>query len=276
MSLRAEFRARQIGSAALAALRALERARVFAAFKRSFYVETPSGIACVGGHAIGRGPLNVIVRDSGPIPPVGSAVEIDVGMAEIWRASAVLLRKKPFKWIVPTCISEPWRDHREARAFLDWLVRGAQAPAPRAANALIGLGPGLTPAGDDFVGGALIALHAAGDAALADRVAAWALALAEEGTGKVSRAHLRCAAAGEGHEALHDFLSALKDGEVAIARALDALSRVGHSSGLDAAAGALLALDIVWRPDGDSNPGYRRERAISRTLPDFPGLPFPL
>ena len=263
MSLRAEFRARQIGSAALAALRALERARVFAAFKRSFYVETPSGIACVGGHAIGRGPLNVIVRDSGPIPPVGSAVEIDVGMAEIWRASAVLLRKKPFKWIVPTCISEPWRDHREARAFLDWLVRGAEAPAPRAANALIGLGPGLTPAGDDFVGGALIALRASGHGALAGRVAAWALGLAERGTGKISRAHLRCAAAGEGHEALHELLWALNEGEVASARALDALSQVGHSSGRDAAAGALLALDLVWRPHGDSNPGYRRERAMS-------------
>jgi hypothetical protein len=137
-----------------------------------------------------------------------------------------------------------WQKNKPAQAFLGWIAAGAQLPAPRAANALIGMGPGLTPAGDDFAGGALIALRAAGRTAQADRISAWALALAKKGTGKISRAHLRCAAAGEGHEALHELLRALHKGKQAIDRALAALSRVGHSSGRDAAAGALLTLGL--------------------------------
>ena len=276
MSLPAEYRARCIGAAAHAALHGGALARVFAAFERSFYVETSSGIACIGGPAIGRGPLNVIVDDAVPIPAPGAPVTVAFASALRWIPSLNLKEISPIPEKLRAGFELAWRQNKPAQAFLDWIAKDAQGPAPRAANALIGLGPGLTPAGDDFVGGALIALRAAGQAALTDRISAWALALAEKGTGKISRAHLRCAAGGEGHEALHEFLRVLHKGQQAIERALAALSRVGHSSGRDAAAGALLVLDLVWRPDGDSNPGYRRERATSRTLPDFHGLPFPL
>lgn len=252
MSFRAEFRAQQIGSAALAALRALEPARVFAAFERSCYVETPSGIACIGGPAIGRGPLNIVIDDTGRIPAPGEVVTIDFASAMHWVPSTELKENPSIPEKLLGEFDRAWRQNKPAQAFLDWLAKDAQGPAPRAANALIGLGPGLTPAGDDFVGGALIALRAGGQGALAGRVAAWALGLAERGTGKISRAHLRCAAAGEGHEALHEFLGVLHKGQQAIDRALAALACVGHSSGRDAAAGALLALDLVWRPHGET------------------------
>jgi len=244
---------------------------VFAAFERSFYVETPAGTACIGGPAIGRGPLNVIVEEAGTIPAPGTAVAVDFASAMPWAPATKLKASASIPEKLRGEFNRSWRQNKAAQAFLDWLSNGATAPAPRAANALIGLGPGLTPAGDDFVGGALIALRAAGCTALAGRVAAWALALAEQGTGKISRAHLRCAAAGEGHEALHDFLSALGDGKVAVARARDALSRVGHSSGLDAAAGALLVLDLVWRPNGNSNSGNRSESPATWTAEDVTG-----
>lgn len=120
---------------------------------------------------------------------------------------------------------------KPAQAFLSW-VAGTGKPD----DALIGLGPGLTPAGDDFAGGAMIALRAFGDAAGADRIAAWALPLARTNTNRISRAHLECAARGEGHEALHSYLHAFEKNH------LEALGRIGHTSGLDAAAGALLAL----------------------------------
>jgi hypothetical protein len=125
---------------------------------------------------------------------------------------------------------------RPARALLGWIA-GRGEPD----DALIGLGPGLTPAGDDFAGGAMIALRAFGHAALADCIAAWALPLAERNTGRISRAHLACAAAGEGHEALHDMLCSLGE-KSRFDASMEKLDRVGHSSGRDAAAGALLAL----------------------------------
>lgn len=246
MSLRAELCAREIGSTALAALRAPGPATVFAAFERSFYIETSTGIACVGGPAIGRGPLNIVVDGTVRIPAPGEVVTVDVASAMLWVSFNELKESPSIPQPLLGDFNRAWRRNKPAQAFLDWIAKDAQGSAPRAAASLIGLGPGLTPAGDDFAGGALIALRAAGHAPLADRVAAWALALAEEGTGKISRAHLRCAAAGEGHEALHDLLRALNEGEVAIARSMDALSRVGHSSGLDAAAGALLALELIF------------------------------
>jgi Protein of unknown function (DUF2877) len=221
------FRAEATGRPARAALGA-GRATVFAAFERSCYVETNLGIACVGAPGLGNGPLNVIVKGF-PVPAIGDAVRIDFASASVWRPSSPAKPSDPPRLEIPPAI------RRQGRAFLDWLA-GKGEPE----DSLIGLGPGLTPAGDDFVGGAMIALRAFGNdarrVALADRIAAWALPLAQARTSRISRAHLECAAAGEGHEALHAFLDGF--GAEDLAR----LARIGHSSGLDAAAGALLAL----------------------------------
>jgi uncharacterized protein DUF2877 len=127
-------------------------------------------------------------------------------------------------------------------ALADWLAsRGKDAP-PAVAAILLGLGPGLTPSGDDLVGGAMIALRALGRGDLASRLADWALPLARERTGAISLAHLACAAGGEGSAALHDLLNALlaADGE-GIAAGVAALAALGHSSGWDMLAGATLA-----------------------------------
>ena len=83
MLSRAEVRALQIGGAALAALRA-GPARVFASFERSCYVETPSGVACLGGPGLGMGPLNAIVEDFESLP-VGDSVFIEIGKARLWQ-----------------------------------------------------------------------------------------------------------------------------------------------------------------------------------------------
>jgi hypothetical protein len=221
-------RAERAGHAALAALRG-GPATVFAAFERSCYVETRAGIACLGA-GIGAGPLNVIVERFGA-PAVGDRLSVDLLHALTWTPSLPSAPRAVPEQEVPESILGP------ARAFLGWIAGKGQPD-----DSLIGLGPGLTPAGDDFVGGAMIALRAFGQAERAERIAAWALPLAETNTGRISRAHLACAAAGEGHEALHALLAALGTNENAIEAAWAALDRVGHSSGRDAAAGALLAL----------------------------------
>jgi hypothetical protein len=108
--------------------------------------------------------------------------------------------------------------------------------------ALIGLGPGLTPSGDDLLGGALVALGSLGR--LATRDALWRACRAQLGrTNEISAAHLRSAALGYAAAALHEAIDATMSGQVErIKPALAALSRIGHSSGLDAFAGALMVL----------------------------------
>jgi hypothetical protein len=111
---------------------------------------------------------------------------------------------------------------------------------------LIGLGPGLTPSGDDLIAGALVALRAFLRADAAEQLGAWALRLAATGTGAISRAHLAAAGAGEGPEPLHRVLAAICAApEVDLERELDAIDRIGHCSGWDALAGVALAGAVV-------------------------------
>ncbi|KAB2851362.1 MAG: DUF2877 domain-containing protein [Hyphomicrobiaceae bacterium] len=115
---------------------------------------------------------------------------------------------------------------------------------------LLGLGPGLTPSGDDVIGGVLIALRAAKRRLLAERLWSALLPLAIAGTSPLSLAHLRAAAAGQGAEALHRAMNDL------FSRSFDSLSvsirdlgKVGHTSGFDGLAGVILALES-WNAPG--------------------------
>jgi hypothetical protein len=110
---------------------------------------------------------------------------------------------------------------------------------------LIGLGPGLTPSGDDLLGGALLALARLG---LSDRRdLLWnTLRTHIDRTNDISAAHLRSAASGYAASALHEAIDATVIGRTDhIALALAAVSRIGHSSGRDAFAGALIVLRAV-------------------------------
>ena len=129
--------------------------------------------------------------------------------------------------------------HGAANALRAWLSRGYASKAPPVElRALIGLGPGLTPSGDDFLGGALAALHAFGARERARALGEWVLPLCEGATHPISVAHLAAACEGLAGEALHACLCALADGDDA-APALDAVAAVGHTSGWDALAGAV-------------------------------------
>ena len=143
---------------------------------------------------------------------------------------------------------------RGMRAVADWIAAGWDRPRPppatppQEAAALIGLGPGLTPAGDDFIGGVLLALHALRRTRLAERLGSWVLAESPGRTGAVSRAHLRAAARGMGAEPIHRALhSLLPPSAAGLDPALDDAAAIGHGSGLDTLAGVAAVLDLAAR-----------------------------
>ena len=112
---------------------------------------------------------------------------------------------------------------------------------------LIGLGPGLTPAGDDFIIGWLagLALSAKAPAQLSFLQAMCAgIENLTQATTSVSRAHLHDACAKMFSERLSDLCVAISKGEpTAMLESLVAAQvAVGASSGADAAAGLMFAL----------------------------------
>ncbi len=111
---------------------------------------------------------------------------------------------------------------------------------------LIGLGPGLTPSGDDLIAGLLMALHATGRRETAAALGAFVRATAPDATSLLSRWLLEAAISGHPSEAMHVMLEALLEGDTsALPAALSRLECIGHTSGVDMLAGSLLGLAAV-------------------------------
>jgi len=129
---------------------------------------------------------------------------------------------------------------------------------PQPVEKLIGLGPGLTPSGDDFLGGVLIALRAFGWPDVSDTMGRWLLRRANTRTHAISYAHLRCAADGAGAAVLHDALAALMSpGAPGLGARLDAVAAMGHSSGWDALAGMALVANLAATAESLGRSGRR-------------------
>jgi Protein of unknown function (DUF2877). len=115
-------------------------------------------------------------------------------------------------------------------------------PDKEAIASLIGLGPGLTPSGDDFMGGMLIALHICGEKSVKNNLYVQVDSLLDS-TGPVSKAHLKVAALGEGSHSLHQVINMLlKGNDAKLELAIHTINQIGHTSGWDALAGAAVVL----------------------------------
>jgi Protein of unknown function (DUF2877) len=114
-----------------------------------------------------------------------------------------------------------------------------------AALRVLGLGNGLTPSGDDFVGGILFGLAYAPRPSWKDEMPAAIVRIhdaAQESTNVISAALLDDLMAGKSYGALHDVLSALHTNDITnIEAACTRLLNLGASSGADILAGLLLA-----------------------------------
>ena len=121
--------------------------------------------------------------------------------------------------------------------------RNGEAAATMA-RALIGLGPGLTPSGDDALVGVAAACHALGSPVsgfLAD-----ALVDVDARTTAIAASYLRHAGRGEFAERIHVLLADLLGSDVSrIEPVVRAFVNWGASSGTDCLVGVLLGLDAV-------------------------------
>lgn len=226
---------------------------VCAIFRRSFYTRHPGGYACVGDASLGNGPLNILV-DGFDLPVLAERVALDLTAIPNWAPDTVAPKAAQIEGLEKA--AHPPEEgfggrivgrrnalsaHAEpALAALDeWLDGRSLAGA---AQGLIGLGPGLTPSGDDYFAGMLVALRAAGRGPLADALWRWLRPRLDERTSSLSAAHLAAAAAGEAHEALHACVAKLLGGAGDWAALLARLGTLGHCSGWDGLAGAHAAL----------------------------------
>ena len=155
------------------------------------------------------------------------------------------------------------------RHFRDWVRQslvGRDTPLPetlRKIVPLLGLGPGLTPSGDDFLGGAMIVLHLLARPTMALAIAELIDQFAGQATTSISIAHLEAAAEGHGSVQLHDAINGIVAGKQGINDdLLSAIDRIGHCSGWDALAGAVTALRI-WLEIKEAGKSTRFTRGYS-------------
>jgi Protein of unknown function (DUF2877) len=245
------FTAEVVGRAARAAL-AAGAGEVCAVFRRSFYVRSGDRYACIGDASLGRGPLNVLVADFKE-PAINDSAAVALEKAVLWKPPPFRGEAHPHLEALRACLDGHVPEEglgctilgmgnalsvhaQPALEAIDrWLAGHALASE---ASQLIGLGPGLTPSGDDYLGGVLVALRWLGRGSQADSLWRWLEPRLAERTSAISAAHLAAAAAGQVHEALHEVLANLSAWEAPnLHPSLARLDAVGHTSGWDALAG---------------------------------------
>lgn len=228
---------------------ALGEGVVCARFRRSVYLLLPGGkYACVGDASLGCGPLNALLEDFSP-PPMGARLSVEVGALwtpplapphaspDLAALQAAARGRLPAEGLGCLVLEQHNGLSGHAQPGLEalerWLVGNALADE---AAMLIGLGPGLTPSGDDFLGGVMLALHHVHRDTQARALWRW-LEPRLARTSAISAAHLAAAAAGEGHEAMHEALAHLFQRRPGWPATLERLAAIGHCSGWDALAG---------------------------------------
>ena len=269
------MRATAAGLGARAALTAEGSGIVVAWFRRACYVDLAGMPVTLVAPDVHLGPTHLVL--DGPLPRAtqGAAVSISagslsVGSAEIDAGSAVTWRGElPSPPAIRSCGGTIARAARAAAGRSALLEKPFGARALRARDhvrsgrlaeagaELAGLGPGLTPSGDDALAGVLFALRAAlgkSTERATCRVAASAA------VGPVSRGYLAWAARGQALAPAHDLLVRAAVGDRAGAeRSAVAMARVGETSGADFLLGMVWGLEPAYDlPRSDLETSSRR------------------
>jgi hypothetical protein len=225
------------------------KARVLAVFSKATYIQLDTDVVAIVTTEVPRGPLHLRVHEVPPmtvghsffvepitIPTTHSAALGD-GPKSCWTPVPVdangLLRARPrLRKADASALAGSATVGRAGEALHDGDLAGA-------VGLLAGLGPGLTPSGDDVLAGILLI------ASLTDRFSPPELRAAADTarTHDISRSFLRWAANGHSIEPVHDLLSTVAAGRPTH-RAEQAVAAIGATSGHDLLLGLRLALSL--------------------------------
>jgi hypothetical protein len=224
---------RSVSQRAAAVLRPGVTGTVLASFEHACDLVTDAGalVALVWG-GIGNGPLNLVLEAGlDPVPEPGATFVV-VPASSGQRQLRIGGRSLVDVTVSPAVTWDPRPDWQSLKTRNLQIVAGARmiagilaeagwtaahcglpgALCERAASgerealrSLVGLGPGLTPAGDDWLAGWLLAQYLTEDLTGLRNLSGLVMGR----TTTLSRALLACAAAGEADESWHALLSAL-------------------------------------------------------------------
>lgn len=258
--IKTQLEASIAGAVAARILSRSSHARITHVFHKSFYAEVGDQLICVLAEDFLNGPINICVNEIPRILDVGTCIEISSTKAKIWEPIKFgpinadrLFENLPetyrkdlieAKSLLPKSLSSPLFKTIAQPALIDlclFLRDKKTAPVP-AIKSLLGLGPGLTPSGDDFLIGVMLVLHTVGEKDLFLKLAKIVKNFASLQTSSISNAHLSAMTdSAQANCLLHDLLFALQ-GKKSIKQALIRAENFGHSSGKDAIAGIITAL----------------------------------
>ncbi|TWP38025.1 DUF2877 domain-containing protein [Leekyejoonella antrihumi] len=184
-------------------------------------------------------------------PPDGSAgpliydpnvpvIPLEVARPAARRLLSQLARTRP-----ATGFGTVWPDLSHDPALISVASSVRRGKVDAAVVDCLGRGPGLTPSGDDFLVGVLAALWAvqAVDVVRMGDLAPMLETAARNRTTDISVEYLHYACSGMATGALRAVLAALGHGDfAAVIDAVDRLRRFGHTSGMDALLGVVVAL----------------------------------
>ncbi|MGC9520537.1 MAG: DUF2877 domain-containing protein [Anaerolineae bacterium] len=271
-----------IRSVSIPAARALqghaERVRPLGHFDRVINVVIDDAIIAIATTSVGNGPFHVVVDKLPPRLPAGSSLwregsAIRIGPwslqmgpdTVVWdprpawcdidlrndlvdrlreRVRTTMLRRRDGPWSVALTTSTLITATDLLEAALE---SGGAHRLNRASGALAGLGPGLTPSGDDILAGVLVAMWAAGYARRTI-VSEAILSGATGRTTQLSLAFLKAAALGYVDERWHRLLASLSGSPADdLDAAVDRIMDFGASSGLDMLYGFVRGYAAVGR-----------------------------
>ena len=230
-----------------------------ATFDRAIYLRLPGGIVALTDSSVPRGPMHVPLP---VLPAVNLGQSVSVGADQVLQVGGLAVASTHPGWIG----ARPGKHflvsaHETADRVLatlpvpDLLADKYQAARIRTilehgrlrtlGRVLGGLGPGLTPAGDDVLAGVLLVADLAADGH-EERLALRSHVLGVR-TNDIAAAFLTWAARGQSIEPAHEFLGAVAHrDEVRAHEAVQWLVQFGASSGYALAHGIGLALR--WLP----------------------------